>query len=130
MRPGRIGQSLYWDCAHKARGEKSSDQPYQTDVDAIKKDIVTRTNTLRLNKEVAVLEVNNLLMDAAQVARMRWRLVVLILTLAPMDAEAIPLQIADAPAKHPLHHRTVPRTTAQDLSDAVVNLGRIPRACG
>lgn len=43
----------------KQEGEKSSDQPYQTDVDAIKKDIVTRTNTLRLNKGVAVLEVNN-----------------------------------------------------------------------
>lgn len=33
----------------------------------VKKDVVTRTNTLRLNKGVAVLEVNNLLMDAAQV---------------------------------------------------------------
>ena len=33
----------------------------------IKKDVVTRTNTLRLNKGVAVLEVNSLLMDAAQV---------------------------------------------------------------
>ena len=51
----------------KQEGEKSSDQPYQTDVDAIKKDVVTRTNILRHNKGVAVLEVNSLLMDAAQV---------------------------------------------------------------
>ena len=51
----------------KQEGEKTSGQLHQTDVDAIKKDVVTRTNTLRLNKGVAVLEVNNLLMDAAQV---------------------------------------------------------------
>ena len=51
----------------KQEGEKTSGQLHQTDVDAIKKDVVTRTNTLRLNKGVAVLEVNSLLMDAAQV---------------------------------------------------------------
>lgn len=51
----------------KQEGEKTSGQLHQTDVDAIKKDVVTRTNTLRLNKGVAVLKVNNLLMDAAQV---------------------------------------------------------------
>ena len=51
----------------KQEGEKTSGQLHQTDVDAIKKDVVTRTNTLRLNKGVAVLEVTNLLMDAAQV---------------------------------------------------------------
>lgn len=51
----------------KQEGEKTSGQLHQTDVDAIKKDVVTRTNTLRHNKGVAVLEVNSLLMDAAQV---------------------------------------------------------------
>ena len=56
-----------WVAPTKQEGEKTNGQLHQTDVDAIKKDVVTRTNTLRLNKGVAVLKVNNLLMDAAQV---------------------------------------------------------------
>lgn len=113
----------------KQEGEKTSGQLHQTDVDAIKKDVVTRTNTLRLNKGVAVLKVNNLLMDAAQVRAMRWRLVVLILTLAPMDAEAIPLQIADAPAKTSTASQncTSNNSTRLYLMPSSI-FGRIPRA--
>ena len=75
-----VGFNVFWDDPAKCV-QVESDKPYtgiaptkqegekspQTDADTIKKDIVTRTNTLRLNKGVAGLKVNNLLMDAAQV---------------------------------------------------------------
>lgn len=113
----------------KQEGEKTSGQLHQTDVDAIKKDVVTRTNTLRLNKGVAVLEVNSLLMMRLKSARMRWRQVVPILTLAPMDAEAIPLQIADAPAKTSTASQncTSNNITRFYLMPSSI-FGRIPRA--
>ena len=114
----------------KQEGEKTSGQLHQTDVDAIKKDVVTRTNTLRLNKGVAVLEVNSLLMDAAQVRADEMAASgAYSLTLAPMDAEAIPLQIAGAPAKTSTASQncTSNNSTRLYLMPSSI-FGRIPRA--
>ena len=51
----------------KAEDTKSTEQPVQTDVAAAKQDIVDRTNALRRENGVAVLRVNDRLMQAAQV---------------------------------------------------------------
>ena len=51
----------------KAEDTKSTEQPAQTDVAAAKQDIVDRTNALRKENGVAVLRVNDRLMQAAQV---------------------------------------------------------------
>lgn len=51
----------------KAEDTKSTEQPAQTDVAAAKQDIIDRTNALRKENGVAVLRVNDKLMQAAQV---------------------------------------------------------------
>ena len=79
-----VGFEVYWDgdakCVQvesgkpytgeapaKAEDTKSTEQPVQTDVAAAKQDIVDRTNALRRAKGIAVLRVNDKLMQAAQV---------------------------------------------------------------
>ena len=79
-----VGFEVYWDgdakCVQvesgkpytgeapaKAEDTKSTEQPVQTDVAAAKQDIVDRTNALRRENGVAVLRVNDRLMQAAQV---------------------------------------------------------------
>lgn len=79
-----VGFNVYWDsdakCVQvesgkpytgeapaKAEDTKSTEQPVQTDVAAAKQDIVDRTNALRRAKGIAVLRVNDKLMQAAQV---------------------------------------------------------------
>ena len=79
-----VGFEVYWDgdakCVQvesgkpytgeapaKAEDTKSTEQPVQTDVAAAKQDIVDRTNALRRENGVAVLRVNDKLMQAAQV---------------------------------------------------------------
>ena len=80
----QVGFNVYWDsdakCVQvesgkpytgeapaKAEDTKSTEQPVQTDVAAAKQDIVDRTNALRRAKGIAVLRVNDKLMQAAQV---------------------------------------------------------------
>ena len=83
----QVGFNVYWDSANgcvqvesgkpytgvapvKAETEKPTSQPEVTtpiDVDAMKQDIVDRTNALRRESGVAVLTVNQQLMQAAQV---------------------------------------------------------------
>ena len=79
-----VGFNVYWDSNTKCvqvesekpyTGEapvtsveaKPVEQPAQTDVDAAKQDIIDRTNALRKENGVAVLRVNDRLMQAAQV---------------------------------------------------------------
>lgn len=79
-----VGFNIYWDCDSKCvqvesdkpyTGEapvkstttKPVEQPAQTDVAAAKQDIIDRTNALRKENGVAVLRVNDKLMQAAQV---------------------------------------------------------------
>ena len=79
-----VGFNVYWDsdakCVQVESGkpytgeapEKSTEakpveQPAQTDVAAAKQDIIDRTNTLRKENGIAVLRVNDKLMQAAQV---------------------------------------------------------------
>ena len=79
-----VGFEVYWDGDAKCvqveskkpyTGEapvtsveaKPVEQPAQTDVDAAKQDIIDRTNALRKENGVAVLRVNDKLMQAAQV---------------------------------------------------------------
>ena len=79
-----VGFEVYWDSKNgcvqvesgkpytgeapaKAEDTKSTEQPAQTDVAAAKQDIVDRTNALRKENGVAVLRVNDRLMQAAQV---------------------------------------------------------------
>ena len=79
-----VGFNVYWDSDAKCvqveskkpyTGEapitsaeaKPVEQPAQTDVAAAKQDIVDRTNALRKENDVAVLRVNDRLMQAAQV---------------------------------------------------------------
>ena len=79
-----VGFEVYWDgdakCVQvesgkpytgeapaKAEDTKSTEQPVQTDVAAAKQDIIDRTNALRKENGVAVLRVNDRLMQAAQV---------------------------------------------------------------
>lgn len=80
----QVGFNVYWDsdakCVQVESGkpytgeapEKSTEakpveQPAQTDVAAAKQDIIDRTNTLRKENGIAVLRVNDKLMQAAQV---------------------------------------------------------------
>ena len=74
-----VGFEVYWDsnakCVQVRSGipytgeapEKPVEQPAQTDVAAAKQDIIDRTNALRKENGVAVLRVNDKLMQAAQV---------------------------------------------------------------
>ena len=79
-----VGFNVYWDsdakCVQVESGKpytgeapvtsaeaKPVEQPAQTDVAAAKQDIVDRTNALRRENGVAVLRVNDRLMQAAQV---------------------------------------------------------------
>ena len=79
-----VGFNVYWDsdakCVQVESGKpytgeapvtsveaKPVEQPAQTDVDAAKQDIIDRTNALRKENGVAVLRVNDRLMQAAQV---------------------------------------------------------------
>lgn len=61
----------------KVETDKPVSQPEVTapvaDVDAMKQDIVDRTNALRKENGIAALIANDKLMQAAQVRRMRWR---------------------------------------------------------
>lgn len=79
-----VGFNVYWDsdakCVQVESGKpytgeapvtsaeaKPVEQPAQTDVAAVKQDIIDRTNALRHQKGVAALRVNDKLMQAAQV---------------------------------------------------------------
>ena len=79
-----VGFNVYWDSDAKCvqveskkpyTGEapvtsvtpKPAEQPAQTDVAAVKQDIIDRTNALRCETGVAALRVNDKLMQAAQV---------------------------------------------------------------
>ena len=74
-----VGFEVYWDsnakCVQVRSGipytgeapEKPVEQPAQTDVAAAKQDIIDRTNALRKENGIAVLRVNDKLMQAAQV---------------------------------------------------------------
>ena len=111
-----VGFEVYWDGDAKCvqveskkpyTGEapvtsaeaKPVEQPAQTDVAAAKQDIVDRTNALRRAKDVAALRVNDKLMQAAQVARMRWPPAASTLTPVRMGARATPSPTASIPAK-------------------------------
>ena len=80
----QVGFNVYWDsdtkCVQVESGKpytgeapvtsaeaKPVEQPAQTDVAAAKQDIIDRTNALRCENGVAVLRVNDKLMQAAQV---------------------------------------------------------------
>ena len=74
-----VGFEVYWDGDAKCvqvesekpytgeAPEKPVEQPAQTDVAAAKQDIIDRTNALRKENGIAVLRVNDKLMQAAQV---------------------------------------------------------------
>ena len=75
----QVGFNVYWDsdakCVQVESGKpytgeasvKPVEQPAQTDVATAKQDIIDRTNALRKENGVAVLRVNDKLMQAAQV---------------------------------------------------------------
>ena len=61
------GKPYTGDAPEKSTEAKPVEQPAQTDVAAAKQDIIDRTNTLRKENGIAVLRVNDKLMQAAQV---------------------------------------------------------------
>ena len=107
-----VGFEVYWDgdakCVQvesgkpytgeapaKAEDTKSTEQPVQTDVAAAKQDIVDRTNALRRENGVAVLRVNDRLMQAAQVRADEMAASGIYSTPVRMGARATPSPTAD-----------------------------------